>query len=197
MIRRQFVTRISGSGLLVATVLAAGCSTAGPVSTTDTAARDAKKQEIDAGVDGALDRLFSSTSGSRDLAQRAQGILVFPRVISAGLGIGGEYGEGSLRSRGADGGYYKMTEASVGATIGGQSKAIIIMIMTPEAYNKFVSSSGWTVGADANVALAHVGADGRLDTLTTQQPVIAFVQTNSGLMFDVSLNNSKIGKLDI
>lgn len=194
MNRRHFVTRIAGSGLLVATVFAAGCSTTGTGSTTDTAA---KKEEIDAGVDGALNRLFSATSGSRELAQRAQGILVFPRVISAGLGIGGEYGEGALRSRGADGGYYKMTEASVGATIGGQSKAIIIMIMTPEAYNKFVSSSGWTVGADANVALAHVGADGRLDTLTTQQPVIAFVQTNSGLMFDVSLNGSKISKLDI
>ncbi|WP_042885451.1 YSC84-related protein [Cupriavidus necator] len=194
MNRRHFVTRIAGSGLLVATVFAAGCSTTGTASTTDTAA---KKEEIDAGVDGALNRLFSATSGSRELAQRAQGILVFPRVISAGLGIGGEYGEGALRSRGADGGYYKMTEASVGATIGGQSKAIIIMIMTPEAYNKFVSSSGWTVGADANVALAHVGADGRLDTLTTQQPVIAFVQTNSGLMFDVSLNGSKISKLDI
>ncbi|WP_042879255.1 YSC84-related protein [Cupriavidus necator] len=194
MNRRHFVTRIAGSGLLVATVFAAGCSTTGTGSTTDTAA---KKEEIDAGVDGALNRLFSATSGSRELAQRAQGILVFPRVISAGLGIGGEYGEGALRSRGADGGYYKMTEASVGATIGGQSKAIIIMIMTPEAYNKFVSSSGWTVGADANVALAHVGADGRLDSLTTQQPVIAFVQTNSGLMFDVSLNGSKISKLDI
>lgn len=197
MNRRQFVTRIAGSGLLVATVFAAGCSTTGTGSTTSTAARDAREEEIDAGVDGALDRLFSSTSGTRDLAQRAQGILVFPRVISAGLGIGGAYGEGSLLSHGADGSYYKMTEASVGATIGGQSESIIIMIMTSEAYNKFVSSSGWTVGADANVALAHVGADGRLDTLTTQQPVIAFVQTNSGLMFDVSLNGSKISKLDI
>ncbi|KJK17213.1 lipoprotein [Burkholderiaceae bacterium 16] len=194
MNRRHFVTRIAGSGLLVATVFAAGCSTTGAGSKTDTAARE---REIDAGVDGALDRLFESTNGSRELAQRAQGILVFPRVISAGLGIGGEYGEGALRYRGANGGYYKMTQASVGATIGGQSKAIIIMIMTPEAYSKFVSNSGWTVGADANVALANVGADGRLDTLTSQQPVIAFVQTNSGLMFDVSLNGSKIGKLDI
>jgi lipid-binding SYLF domain-containing protein len=194
MNRRHFVTRIAGSGLLVATVFAAGCSTTGTDSTTDTAA---KKREIDAGVDGALNQLFSSTTGSRELAQRAQGILVFPRVISAGLGIGGEYGEGALRSSGANVSYYKTTQASVGATIGGQSKAIIIMIMTPEAYNKFVSSSGWTVGADANVALANVGADGRLDTLTTQQPVIAFVQTNSGLMFDVSLNGSRISKLDI
>ena len=47
------------------------------------------------------------------------------------------------------------------------------------------------------MAVAKIGADGRLDTLTSQQPVIAFVQTNAGLMFDVSVNGSKISKLDI
>ncbi|MCY1229856.1 Las17-binding protein actin regulator [compost metagenome] len=194
MNRRHFVTRVAGSGLLVATVMAAGCTTTGTSASKDPVA---KKQEIDAGVDGALNRLFSTNAGARDLAQRAQGVLVFPRVISAGLVVGGEYGEGALRSKGATVGYYSTTQASVGLTAGGQSKAVIIMFMTPEAYNKFVSSKGWTAGADANVAVAKVGADGRLDTLTSQQPVIAFVQTNAGLMFDVSVNGSKISKLEI
>ncbi|MBP0627453.1 MULTISPECIES: YSC84-related protein [unclassified Cupriavidus] len=194
MNRRHFVTRVAGSGLLVATAMAAGCTTTGTSASKDPVA---KKQEIDAGVDGALNRLYSANAGARDLAQRAQGVLVFPRVISAGLVVGGEYGEGALRSKGATVGYYSTTQASVGLTAGGQSKAVIIMFMTPEAYNKFVSSKGWTAGADANVAVAKVGADGRLDTLTSQQPVIAFVQTNAGLMFDVSVNGAKISKLDI
>ena len=194
MNRRHFVTRVAGSGLLVATVMAAGCTTTGTSASKDPVA---KKQEIDAGVDGALNRLFSTNAGARDLAQRAQGVLVFPRVISAGLVVGGEYGEGALRSKGATVGYYSTSQASVGLTAGGQSKAVIIMFMTPEAYNKFVSSKGWTAGADANVAVAKIGADGRLDTLTSQQPVIAFVQTNAGLMFDVSVNGAKISKLDI
>ncbi|RDK11502.1 BPSL1445 family SYLF domain-containing lipoprotein [Cupriavidus lacunae] len=194
MNRRHFVTRVAGSGLLVATVMATGCTTTGTSASKDPVA---KKQEIDAGVDGALNRLFSTNAGARDLAQRAQGVLVFPRVISAGLVVGGEYGEGALRSKGATVGYYSTTQASVGLTAGGQSKAVIIMFMTPEAYNKFVSSKGWTAGADANVAVAKIGADGRLDTLTSQQPVIAFVQTNAGLMFDVSVNGAKISKLEI
>ena len=194
MNRRHFVTRVAGSGLLVATAMAAGCTTTGTSASKDPVA---KKQEIDAGVDGALNRLFSTNASARDLAQRAQGVLVFPRVISAGLVVGGEYGEGALRSKGATVGYYSTTQASVGLTAGGQSKAVIIMFMTPEAYNKFVASKGWTAGADANVAVAKIGADGRLDTLTSQQPVIAFVQTNAGLMFDVSVNGSKISKLDI
>ncbi|CAM3168737.1 YSC84-related protein [Cupriavidus taiwanensis] len=194
MNRRHFVTRVAGSGLLVATAMAAGCTTTGTGASKDPVA---KKQEIDAGVDGALNRLFSSANGSRELAQRAQGILVFPRVLAGGFIVGAEYGEGALRSKGATVGYYSTTQASVGLTAGGQSKAVIIMFMTPEAYNKFVASKGWTAGADANVAVAKIGADGRLDTLTSQQPVIAFVQTNAGLMFDVSVNGSKISKLDI
>ncbi|WP_420995961.1 BPSL1445 family SYLF domain-containing lipoprotein [Cupriavidus sp. 30B13] len=194
MNRRQFVTRMAGSGLLVATAFTAGCTTTGTDAPTDAAA---KKQEIDAGADGALNRLYSTTSSARELAARAQGILIFPRVLSAGLVIGGEYGEGVLRSRGAPVGYYRTTSASVGLTAGGQSKAVIIMFMTPDAYNKFVNSSGWTVGADASVALAKIGANGSIDTNTARQPVIGFVQTNAGLMFDVSLDGSKIGKLNL
>ncbi|WP_059410488.1 BPSL1445 family SYLF domain-containing lipoprotein [Cupriavidus basilensis] len=195
MNRRQFVTRMAGSGLLVATAFTAGCTTTGTNAPTDAAA---KRQEINAGADGALNRLYGTTSSARELAARAQGILVFPRVLSAGLVIGGEYGEGVLRGRsGAPVGYYRTTSASVGLTAGGQSKSVIIMFMTPDAYSKFLNSSGWTVGADASVALAKIGANGSIDTNTAQQPVIGFVQTNAGLMFDISLDGSKIGKLDL
>lgn len=195
MDRRQFVTRVGGSGLLVATAaFAAGCTTTGSSAPTDAAA---KRKEIDAGADGALNRLYASVDGSRDLASRAQGILVFPRVLAGGLVVGGEYGDGSLRSKGTTQGYYRTISASFGLTAGGQSRSVIILFMTPEAYNKFVQAKGWTVGADASVALAKVGANGKVDTVTAQQPVIAFVQTNAGLMFDVSLDGSKISKLDL
>ena len=89
---------------------------------------------------------------------------MFPRVLSAGTVVGGEYGEGALRSRGQTVGYYSTASASVGLTAGGQSKAVIIMFMTPEAYSKFLNSSGWTAGVDANVALIKVGANGTIDT---------------------------------
>jgi lipid-binding SYLF domain-containing protein len=194
MNRRHFVTRVTGSGLLVATAFAAGCTTTGPKTPEDAAA---KKQEIDAGVDGALNRLYASVDGSRELANRSQGILVFPRVIGGGLVVAGEYGDGALRSKGATVGYYRTISASFGFTAGGQSKAVIMMFMTPEAYNKFVQSSGWTAGVDGSVALAKIGANGKIDTVTGQQPVIGFVQTNAGLMFDASLDGSKISKLSL
>ncbi|MBV8156388.1 MAG: hypothetical protein JO278_01960 [Dyella sp.] len=194
MNRRHFVTRMAGSGLLVATAFAAGCTTTGSSDAKDPAAR---RQEIDAGADGAINRLFTSVDGSRELASKAQGILVFPRVLAGGLVVGGEYGDGALRSKGSTVGYYRTIAGTFGLTAGGQSRSVIIMFMTPEAYNKFLQSKGWTAGVDASVALAKVGANGKVDTVTGQQPVIGFVQTNAGLMFDVSLDGSKISKLDL
>src|SRR5262245_43416710 len=53
--------------------------------------------EINAGVNATLDRLFYQFPGTQALAARAAGILVFPTVIKAGFGVGGEYGEGAMR----------------------------------------------------------------------------------------------------
>lgn len=194
MKRRDFVMTAAASGLIAGTAVVTGCTGTGTGATTDPASRRA---EIDAGVKGALERLYGSSSSARELGNRSQGILVFPRVLSAGLVIGGETGDGALITKSGTSGYYRTTSASVGLTAGGQSRSVILMFMTPDAYSRFVNSSGWTVGADASVALAKIGANGTLDTNTMQQPVIAFQQTNAGLMFDVSLNGSRITKLNI
>ena len=144
-----------------------------------------------------MTRLYAQTPGSRELVEKARGVLVFPSVISAGVGIGGEYGEGELRSAGRTVGYYKTETGSLGATLGAQTKAVVFLFMTEPAYQQFLSGSGWTAGADAAVALAQTGANGSIDSKTASSPVIGFVLTNSGLMFNLSLNGTKVSKLDI
>jgi lipid-binding SYLF domain-containing protein len=178
---------VASSGLLGA------CSTT-PSAPTD---KTAKRREIDAGVDGSLNKLYETAKGSHELANRARGILVFPNVISAGFFVGGEYGDGALRAGGAHRGYYRLITGSFGLQFGAQSKAVILMFMTQDSLDKFVASQGWTAGVDATVALAKMGANGVLDTNTGQQPIIGFVVTNAGLMAGVSLEGSKITKLDL
>ncbi|WP_423195999.1 MULTISPECIES: BPSL1445 family SYLF domain-containing lipoprotein [unclassified Cupriavidus] len=199
MKRRTFLSAGSAglvglSGLSLGALSLAGCSVTGPDSGTDKAA---KRREIDAGATDTLNRLYSSVRGSQELGNRARGILVFPKLLSAGFVVGGEYGDGVLRSGGANRGYYRAISGSIGWQIGAQSKAFILMFMTQDAYQKFVNSSGWTVGADATVALATIGANGQLDTNTAQQPIVGFAMTNAGLMAGLSLEGTKISKLDI
>lgn len=178
------------STIMLAFTLAACTTTLPPDSTTPAQQRE----EINSRTDAALDRLYDNASESRDLVQRAKGVLVFPRVLGASFVVGGEHGNGVLRADGQNEGYYTMTSGSIGLQAGAQSRAIVMLFMTQEALDHFRNSNGWTVGADATVAVANIGANGRIDTNTMNQPIIGFVMTNAGLVAGVSLNGTKIEK---
>jgi lipid-binding SYLF domain-containing protein len=193
MKRRNFLMTASAA-IGAAGLLAAGCTTTRPNTTEDRASR---RRELDSGADAALTRLYSTARGSKDLAGRAQGILVFPRVLSAGLGIGGEYGDGVLRSGGNASGYYRLIQGSFGWQIGAQSQAIILMFLTQDALDRFRNSKGWTIGADASVSVANVGATGDIDSNTVKQSVVGFALTNAGLYAGVKLDGGKITRLDL
>jgi len=126
---------------------------------------------------------------------KAEGILVFPSVIKAGFGIGGEYGEGALRINDKTVDYYSTAAASIGFQLGVQSKTVILMFMSKKALKKFRDSEGWEVGVDASVALIEVGAGGSLDTTRLKKPILGFIVDQKGLMFNLTLEGSKLTKL--
>ncbi|HEX7636719.1 MAG TPA: YSC84-related protein [Noviherbaspirillum sp.] len=195
MQRRKFMlvaVSLGTTGLAVS-----GCTTTGTAATTpDTVAESAQRRsKIDASASSTLDHLYNNVKGSRTLVAKANGVLIFPSVIAAGLGIGGEYGEGALRAHGTTLDYYSIASVSIGLQAGAQSKAIIFLFMTQDALNKFRSSQGWAVGVDASVAVLKVGANGELDTSSATGPVLAFVLTNAGLMANLSLEGTKVTRL--
>jgi lipid-binding SYLF domain-containing protein len=192
MKRRRFLIRaaaaIGGTALA-----AAGCTTTGPSTPQD---KTARRHEIDSGADATLTRLYA-TRGAKELSQRAQGILIFPRVLSGGFVIGGEYGDGVLRAGGRTEGYYRLIGGSFGFLAGAQSQAVVLMFLTQEALDRFRKSNGWTVGADATISVAKLGATGEIDTNTAKQSIVGFALTNAGLYAGLSLDGSKITRLDI
>jgi lipid-binding SYLF domain-containing protein len=187
---------------LISTISAAiaagycGCTTTS--GSGESAATDmARRQSIDASVEGVMSRLYTSVKGSRELVAKARGVLVFPNVLQAGFIIGGQHGDGSLQVGGSTVGYYSTTSGSFGLTAGAQSKALVFLFMTADALAQFRSSNGWTVAGDASVVLVKVGANGTIDTTTATAPVEAIVITNAGLMADVSLAGTKVAPLKI
>jgi lipid-binding SYLF domain-containing protein len=152
--------------------------------------------EIDAEVDAALARFYEEVPVAKDLAQKAKGVLIFPKVVKAGFGVGGEYGEGALRVGDRSVGYYNTAAASIGLQIGVQARSEVLMFMTEEALERFQDSDGWEVGVDGSVAVVKVGVAGEIDTNTISEPVIGFVFGEQGLMANLSLEGAKITKLD-
>lgn len=190
MQKRKFLVK-SAVLLCATTLVLSGCTTT-PMSGAGTTN---KRQEIDASVNSTLMRLSGTVPGSRELVNKARGILVFPSVLAAGFVVGGEYGEGALRIGGKTVDYYSTVTGSFGLQIGAQSKAIIFLFMTQEALDKFRGSQGWTAGVDASVAVIKTGANGDIDLNTATQPVNVFVMTNQGLMANLTVEGTKITKL--
>ena len=129
------------------------------------------------------------------MTQKAVGILVFPSIVKAGFGIGGEYGEGALRVRGETVGYYNSLSASFGFQLGVQERSVIILFMTDEALSQFRRTAGWKVGVDGSVAVVTLGAGGSIDTNKITSPVVGFTLDPKGLMYNLTLEGSKISRI--
>ena len=155
----------------------------------------ASAREIDAGVNETLDTFFYKIRGAQELAHKAVGILVFPSVVKAGFGIGGEYGEGALRVRGRTAGYYNTVSASFGFQLGVQERSVIIMFMTEQALDQFRHTAGWKIGVDGSVAIITLGAGGSIDTNKITSPVVGFILDPRGLMYNLTLEGSKISHI--
>ena len=151
--------------------------------------------EIDADVDKTLHSFESQVRGARELATNAAGILVFPSVVKAGIGLGGEYGEGLLIIRGRPGGYFNLISGSFGFQLGVQVRSVIIMFMTEQSLASFQNVYGWKVGVDGSVAIVTLGAGGSIDTDSLTSPVLGFILDPSGLMYNLTLEGSKISRI--
>ncbi len=160
-----------------------------------TPAGAASRQEIDAKATEALQRFYQHSSAGQELASRAAGVLIFPEVYKAGVGIGGEYGEGVLRVSGATVDYYSTAAASIGFQLGAQIKSQIILFMTAGALERFRRSEGWEAGVDGSVAIADMGVGGTIDSNTLQSPIIGFIFSNKGLMYNLTLEGTKFTRM--
>lgn len=171
--------------ITIATVLlAAGVATA------------ASAAKIDKDSDAAIVVFRDDVNGAEVFLSQAAGYLIFPRVIKIGIGIGGETGEGALRVGGKTVDYYRTSAGSFGFQLGAQAKSILIAFMTKESLDKFRNSSGWKIGIDGSVALIDLGAGKTIDTGNIKDPVVGFIFGAKGLMYNLTLEGSKISKLD-
>ncbi len=155
----------------------------------------ASAPEINIGVDATLQRFKREIGGGAQFLNRAEGVLVFPRVIKAGMVVGGEYGEGALRIGGKTVGYYSTAGASVGFQLGAQSKSVVVVFLTKQALNKFRNSDGWKVGVDGSVAVIKWGVGEDINSTEIKDPVVGFIFSNKGLMYNLTLEGSKISRI--
>jgi lipid-binding SYLF domain-containing protein len=168
------------------TVLAGGTATALAASSA---------RQINNDVNRALGALFSAQPKARDLSKRAKAILVFPKIIKAGLLIGGQSGDGALRADGKTIGYYNISAASFGLQAGAQTFSYALFFMTDSALTYLQNSDGWAIGSGPSVVVMDKGAAASMTSTTLTQDVYAFPFGQRGLMAGLGLEGSKITRI--
>lgn len=150
--------------------------------------------KMDSRVDTTRDYLFSRYPGTRDLAQKAYGVLYMPLMTEAGFGFGAAYGQGALRINDVTVDYYSATRATFGLQIGAQQYAHALFFMTEGALGDFRRATGWAASADIRYATPNEGASIGKET-TEYAPVVAFVFGQSGLILGATLAGSKYTRI--
>ena len=177
-------SRLFGSvvtaAVLAAAVTTTGCSTA-PKTQEE---RRSLVQEADAAVTS----MTAKDPSLRRFLDRAHGYAVFPNVGKGGLIAGGAYGRGVVYEQGKPIGYAELNQGSIGAQIGGQTYAELIVFENEDALAR-LRSGNFDIGGNLSAVALKAGAAGEA---RFEGGVAVFIQPKGGLMAEASISGQKI-----
>ena len=159
-------------------------------------AQAASPEDINRSSNEALQRLYDNNPAAQAISEHARAILVFPSIVKAGLVVGGAYGEGELKQGPDVDGYYNSVTGSVGFQAGAQSYGYVVFLMNKDAVKYVHRTEGWEVGVGPTVVIVDAGLAKNLSTSTLKDDAYAFIFDQKGLMAGVSLEGTKITRID-
>jgi lipid-binding SYLF domain-containing protein len=132
-----------------------------------------------------------------DLISEYKGIVIVPRLLNAGFGIGAKRGKGVAMVKMADGRwsnpvFITLTGGSIGAQIGVQSVDLVLVFRHKGALTK-VSNGDFTLGGDIAAAAGPVGRSSSANTDYKLEAEVYSYSRSRGLFAGISLNGTNLG----
>jgi lipid-binding SYLF domain-containing protein len=155
-----------------------------------------KAAEISKNAHTALESLYVKVAGAKALGAKAHAILVFPKVTKAGLGIGGQHGDGALIKGGKMVAYYSTSGASIGLQAGAQTYGYAMFFMNDKALQELDKANGFEVGVGPSVVVMDEGMAKTSTTKTMDKDIYAFIFGQKGLMAGLGIQGNKITKIE-
>jgi lipid-binding SYLF domain-containing protein len=160
------------------------------------AALAASASAIDRDARSALDKLYKNTPGSKALADKAVGVLVFPSIVKGGFIIAGQFGDGALRKNGKTVAYYRSLAASYGFQAGVQAFGYVLFFMDDASLQYLDNSAGFELGVGPSLVVLDEGFGKNVSTTTLQKGVYAFIFDQKGLMGGMGIQGTKITRIN-
>lgn len=192
MISRAF----GGRGLSVVCLARLGLTLCTALLVWSPHALAASGAELEHEAREALELLYETQPESRFLAEQSSAVLVFPRILKAGLVVGAERGKGVLFRNDKPDGHYVSTGLSYGLQAGAQAFGYALFFMRESATRVLDERRGWEIGVGPSVVLIDEGAARKLSSTTADHDIYAYVFGQKGLMAGIGVQGSKITKLE-
>lgn len=188
----QSVLRRTWIGLVAALVWGASLGLAADDKAADKEQRALEKQAREVAllkkkVPGAKAAMLSRDSTLKKVLDSCVGYAVFPNIGKGGFIFGGAHGKGLVYERGRLVGLASVSQATVGAQIGGQVYREIIFFETKEALDAFKASK---VELSAQ-ATAIIAAEGAAADAKYTEGVLVYTDPIKGLMAEASVGGQK------
>lgn len=158
-------------------------------------AKAASAEDLDKDSAQALQTLYKTNPTAEVIAKKAKAILVFPKILKAGLVFGGSYGEGVLMSGAKVTDYYNSVSASWGWQAGAESYTYVVFLMSDKAVQYLHKSKGWEFGVGPSVVVVNEGVAKNLSTSTLKDDAYAYITDQQGLMASLSIEGTKISRI--
>ena len=130
------------------------------------------------------------------LLSLSQGIIIVPKMINAGLMIGGKHGKGIAMIRTKNGEwsdpiFVAITGGSVGAQIGVQATDLILVFKSSKTL-KEIGKGSFTLGGDLSVAAGPVGRSSSAQTDYKLEAEVYSYSRSKGLFAGITLNGAAL-----
>ncbi len=159
------------------------------------AALAADRAALERDARNAYQKLLARLPVAKTLSRDAVAVLVFPKIIKAGLVVGGQYGDGVLFRNGMAAGYYNTSGASYGFQAGAQEYGYAMFFMNEKSLNALTQNEGFEVGVGPSVVVVDQGMGKSLTSTTATNDIYAVIFSQKGLMAGIGLQGNKITRL--
>ncbi len=147
------------------------------------------QQTLDDSATATLGEMRSRDPGLDNVLRDSYAYVVFPNIGAAGAGVvGGAYGRGVVYEHGRPIGYAKLEQGSLGAELGGQTFAELLVLRNQHELD-LVENGKFDMGANATAVVLTAGASAQAEF---NRGRAVFVMPHGGLMAGVSLSGQRI-----
>ena len=163
---------------------------------TGAAAQDKEQEKLKASITVLNDFSEMKENIPSQLLSLSQGIIIVPKMINAGLMIGGKHGKGVAMIKNKNGQwsdpvFVTITGGSVGAQIGVQATDLILVFKSNKTLTE-IGKGSFTLGGDLSVAAGPVGRSSSAQTDYKLEAEVYSYSRSKGLFAGITLNGAAL-----